>query len=275
MGIKYGVAESIGFRSQMEDSHALWDIDDEHLFAAEVYDGHVGSRAAVIAAEILTPYFLSFLRAERAGGPTEGLSFRERIRKAYLSTDAYIIGQKIRSGAAAATLHIMEGKFCAANSGDSRVIIDTRGGAVQLSVDHKPDLPAEKERIEGLGGKVVFLDTPRLQGMLAMSRALGDVQLRPFLTPEPHVVEGLLAKENRFAILACDGVWDVLTPEEAMIIVHKEDDPQRAADAIQGQATARGSTDNITVIVLDLRPHTGGLGRDRMEIIAVLDKGSE
>jgi len=91
-----------------------------------------------------------------------------------------------------------------------------------------------------------------------MSRALGDQELRPFLTPEPRVVEGRLGRENRFALLACDGVWDVLSLKEAMEIARGKNDPQKAADEIERRARDLGSTDNITVIVLDLRAARAG-----------------
>jgi protein phosphatase 1L len=274
MKIRYGAAESVGLRSRMEDSYALWEIEDQDLFGAEVYDGHNGSLAATIAAEILTPRLLSFLKTEK-GDKAEPLTFRDQIRQAYLSTDTYIIGHGIESGAAAATLHIVNGKFCAANSGDSSVVIDTEKKAVQLTLDHKPDLPAEMARIRRLGGQVKFLDLPRLQGVLAISRALGDPQLRPFLTPEPRVVEGLLGRENRFAVVACDGLWNVLAPEEVMAMVRGAADPQGVADKIVARAIALGSTDNITVIVLDLKSYTNTLRRRKMKIIAVLDKAEE
>ena len=144
MDIRYGIAESIGFRSRMEDSHAVWDVDDQDLFAAEVYDGHNGPLAATIAAEILTPHLLSSLRGEPANR-VEKFPLREQIRKPYLSTDEYIIGQGIESGAAAATLHIVDGKFCAANSGDSRVIIDQKLTLELLfkQIGGNPQLPGQ------------------------------------------------------------------------------------------------------------------------------------
>ena len=273
MEIRYGIAESIGLRPRMEDSHTIWDVAEEGLFAAEVFDGHGGSLAATVAAEGLTPHILSLLRDSRRHEDVGRMTFREMVRKGYLSTDTYIIGQGIECGTAGATLHIMDGRFCAANVGDSRVVIDTDREAVQLTVDHKPDLPTELERIEAMGGRVTFHGVPRLQGYLAMSRALGDQELRPFLTPEPRVVEGRLGRENRFALIACDGVWDVLSLKEAMEIARGKDDPQKAADAIERRARDLGSTDNITVIVLDLRAYTGGLDRQKMEILGVLDKG--
>lgn len=273
MEISYGLAESIGHRSRMEDTYVLRDEPEANLFSAEVYDGHGGSAAAVKAAEFLTPFLLSSIR-------TQGKARRYKpfladlVRKAYLATDEYILAQGIESGAVAATLHIVGDRFCAANVGDARVVISRDEGASQLTEDHKPDVPAERGRIERFGGSVVRLDVARLQGTLAVSRAFGDPGLRPYLTAEPRLCEGLLGRENSHAVVACDGIWDVLSPDEAIGIVRRHGDPQKAAEAIEKGARARASLDNITVLVLDLRQHTARLRRKGMTILSIMDQGT-
>ncbi len=275
MNILYGIADDIGFRPSMEDAHAVWDIEEEGLFSAEVYDGHAGSIAAHAASEMLTPQFLSLLRAERTKSPDDRKLDRELLREAYLTTDQYILNRGTQSGTAVATLHIFGDRFIAANAGDARVVMGTEDGAMQLTLDHKPHLPEERSRIEASGGRVMFYDVPRVQGILAMSRALGDPGLRPYVSAEPRVIEGLLASSNDFAVVACDGVWDVLTPDDVIGIVRKVGDAQRAAERVVADALAAGSTDNVTVIVLDLREQTRHLARETMEILAVLDRASD
>ena len=276
MKIVYGIAEDIGFRPSMEDAHAIWEIEEEDVFSAEVYDGHAGSTAAHLAAEMLTPEFLSLLRAERTKSLDGRRGDRELLREAYLATDAYILTRATdNSGTAAATLHVFGDRFLAANAGDTRVVMGTAQGAMQLTLDHKPHLSDERSRIEALGGRVVFYDVPRVQGVLAMSRALGDLSLKPYVSAEPRVVEGLLAPENDFAIVACDGVWDVLKPGDVISMVRDVGEVTRAAERVVAEALASGSTDNVTVIVLDLRQHTAELARKKMEILAVLDHAGE
>ena len=68
--------------------------------------------------------------------------------------------------------------YCA-NAGDSRTVMCERGQAVELSFDHKPDLPEERNRIMKAGGEVV---EGRVNGMLALSRAIGDFDYK-ILTP--------------------------------------------------------------------------------------------
>lgn len=273
MKILYGIAEDIGYRPSMEDAHAIW--QEENLFAAEIYDGHGGAMAAFLASESLTPHFLSLLKVERAKPLHERESDAELLRAAYLAADQYICSRHTTSGTAAATIHLLDDHFLAANVGDSRVVIGTGSRAIQLTIDHKPDLPEERARIEGLGGKVISWDVPRVQGVLAMSRALGDPGLKPFVSPDPRIVEGRLGAENNFVVVACDGVWDVLTPEEVMTVVWDVEEPNQAAESIVSRALASGSTDNVSVIVLDLRNHTRSLARKQMEIISVLDRANE
>jgi len=75
--------------------------------------------------------------------------------------------------------------------------------------------------------------------------------------------------------VACDGVWDVLTLQEVMDTVREVADPNQAAQKIVDIALASGSTDNVSVIVLDLRDHTRGLAREKMEIVSVLDRANK
>ena len=275
LNILYGVAEDIGLRPDMEDAHAIFDIQEEGLFSAEVYDGHGGRDAAYAASEMLTPHFLSLLRSERSRPASDKRPDHELLREAYLAADRYMTDRGIVSGTAAATCHIIGDRFFAANVGDSRVVLGVRRDAVQLTLDHKPNVPAERLRIESLGGVVITHAVPRVQGILAMSRALGDRVLKPYVSGEPRIVEGLLGSENDFAIVACDGVWDVLTPKDVIGVARDVGDPQPAAERIVAKALGAGSGDNVTVIVLDLRQHTAQLARKKMEILAVLDQANE
>jgi protein phosphatase 1L len=197
----------------------------------------------------------------------------ELIREAYLSVDAHLIERGIKSGTTAANLYLIGDRFLAANAGDTRVIIGTRKGFSFLTKDHKPDLPEERARIESLGGRVLSYGAPRVEGILAMSRALGDTGLKPYVSSEPRIVEGYPGKENDYAVLACDGVWDVLTPDDVIKIVRTVTDPWRASEEISKKALDHGSTDNITVIVLDLREYVKGLKRKNMEITGIVDCG--
>ncbi len=270
MKIRYGIAETIGFRREMEDAHSVREEKDIGLFCAEVYDGHAGSLAAAIASEVLTLYFL---RRFREGGTADGEGFTpEALREAYLATDRHILDQGTESGTAAATFYLHKGRFLAANVGDVRIVIGEGGGAVLLTIDHRPDLPEETARIEALGGRVISLDVPRVEGSLAMSRALGDAPLKPFVTAEPRIAEGVLGRQDSLAIIACDGIWDVLTPEEAVALALRARKPGEAARLLQVTATERGSTDNITAVVLGLSAYTARCKHASLQVTRILDR---
>jgi len=263
--IAAGVCEHIGMRETMEDAHAV--RERPGCFSAEVFDGHYGPLAARTAAAFLTPCFWSLLEANRHEEARR--SDLELLREAYLRTDDFIISRGIMGGAAAATLHLLGESFLAANVGDARIVIGTAGGSELLTMDHRPELPEERGRIESLGGRVIYLDIPRVQGELAISRALGDAHLKPYVSAEPRILEGRLGRENDWAVLATDGIWDIITPAEAVLASRKSGDPQDAAELIVSIACWRGAHDNMTVIVLDLRGCTRELTRSYMEISAI------
>ncbi|MCX5813675.1 MAG: PP2C family protein-serine/threonine phosphatase [Proteobacteria bacterium] len=255
MNISYGFIEDIGRRTSMEDSHAIYHAPEKLFFSAEIYDGHGGKRAAQIAAEMLTPCFLHLWTREAEKPLKERRGELELLRQSYIEVDDHILNIGVESGTTAATFYIIDKKFIASNVGDTRVIIGTKAGVDLLTIDHKPSLPEERSRIEKSGGFISGYGTPRVQGVLAISRALGDASLKPFVSSEPRIVEGRLERENDFVILACDGVWDVLTPQEVIGIARSVENPQEGARQIKEAALEYGSADNISVFVLDLRAY--------------------
>ena len=97
------------------------------------------------------------------------------------------------------------------NAGDSRAVLGIKGRAKPLSYDHKPQNEAEKQRIQDAGG---FVDFGRVNGNLALSRAIGDFDFKKgaSLTPEkqivtafPDVIEHEISADDEFIVIACDG----------------------------------------------------------------------
>jgi protein phosphatase 2C family protein 2/3 len=113
----------------------------------------------------------------------------------------------------------------AINAGDSRSVASIASRALALSVDHKPGDEKERERIEKAGG---FVEFNRVNGNLALSRALGDFAFKgnDKLPAEEQIVSGCpeVVVENvddewEFVLLACDGIWDVLGNQESDPII--------------------------------------------------------
>jgi len=154
-----------------------------------------------------------------------------------------------------------------ANCGDSRAVLSRAGTPYRLSRDHKPELDDEQERIEKYGGKVLDFNGKRVMGLLAMTRAFGDHFLRDVgVIAEPEITAIDRTAEDEFLILGSDGLWDVLGDREACDLTQRcfqraeerragpETASRVAASVLMRAALDRGSGDNITVVVVDLRP---------------------
>ena len=115
-----------------------------------------------------------------------------------------------------------------------------------LTEDHKPDLEPEKRRIEALGGFVSFIGCWRAMGILAMSRAIGDLFLKPYVSAEPDVRAMPIVAADEFIVLASDGVYDVLNNEQVVQIARSAASPEEAAHLLTESAYVAGSLDNAT-----------------------------
>jgi len=95
-------------------------------------------------------------------------------------------------------------------AGDSRAVIQRDGSSIALTSDHKPEREDEAARIRSAGGRIVRSNGAlRVMGMLAMSRAVGDHYLRPYVIAEPEVSCMVRCHGDQVLILATDGLWDV------------------------------------------------------------------
>mmetsp|Transcript_17753 Transcript_17753/g.43419 ORF Transcript_17753/g.43419 Transcript_17753/m.43419 type:complete len:233 (-) Transcript_17753:56-754(-) len=153
-----------------------------------------------------------------------------------------------------------------ANLGDSRGVLCRGGSAVEITSDHKPNRPDELERVRSVGGTVARVantwrvfdaETSARQGpsaMLAVSRAFGDRDLKKpkkIVSAVPEITVIPLSPIDLFLVLACDGVWDVLSNQEVVDIVSDHwENPEEAARAVRDAAVSKGSADDITVIVV-------------------------
>lgn len=152
------------------------------------------------------------------------------------------------SGTTAVTLVKQGQDLVIGNVGDSRAVLGTRVqdnslSAVQLTVDLKPNLPGEAERIRRCKGRVFALhDEPEVARVwlphndspgLAMARAFGDFCLKDFgLISVPDVSYRRLTERDEFIVLATDGVWDVLSNKEVVEIVASAPSQTTAARAL-------------------------------------------
>ena len=133
-------------------------------------------------------------------------------------------------------------KIYFANAGDSRSVICKNGIAFPMSIDHKPELDIEKNRIYKADG---WVSDGRVKGNLNLSRSLGDLEYKQnkklpaedqMITANPDVVVESLTNDVNFIILACDGIWDCMTNQEICDFVTdrlKKDPNQRLSKIVE------------------------------------------
>lgn len=161
------------------------------------------------------------------------------------------------SGCTANTAMITPTHILCANAGDSRCVLSTKKGLKTMSSDHKPSGAAERKRIEAAGG---IVHRNRVDGDLAVSRTLGDFayKQRFDLPPEkqkvscePDIVCYQRDDSNdEFIILACDGLWDVMSNEDAVGNVRHiqnlgESNPMLIAEEMTDIALEKGAAYKI------------------------------
>ncbi|KAF4347538.1 hypothetical protein CsatB_007256 [Cannabis sativa] len=175
------------------------------------------------------------------------------------------------SGSTACVAIIRNNQLVVANAGDSRCVISRKGQAYNLSRDHKPDLEVEKERILKAGG---FIHAGRVNGSLNLARAIGDMEFKQnkFLPAEKQIVTASpdintveLCDDDEFLVLACDGIWDCLTSQQLVDLIHEQLQLEsklsavceKVLDRCLAPSTVNGEgCDNMTMILVQFKKPT-------------------
>ncbi|KAJ3059387.1 Protein phosphatase 2C 1, partial [Podochytrium sp. JEL0797] len=219
-----------------------------------IYDGHAGKAAADWSGANLHETFRTLL-TESPTTPIPTL-----LNEAFVRTDAQLSSKRISSGCTAivAFTRIEEripGEkqrvLYTANVGDARAVLSRDGTALRLSYDHKGTDSHETQRILESGGFVV---NGRVNGVLAVTRALGDMSMKDYIIGNPYTTETILHDSDTHLILACDGLWDVCSDQESIEFVTDPErvvgDVQSASEELLALALEQGSTDNLSVMVV-------------------------
>jgi len=134
-----------------------------------------------------------------------------------------------------------------ANAGDARAVLCRAGKAVRLTYDHKGADRQEAKRIQDAGG---FVLNNRVNGVLAVTRSLGDSSMKEFVVGAPYTTETHLTANDEFLILACDGLWDVASDQQAVDLVRDDQDVNVAAKKLMQHALDEGTRDNVTILIV-------------------------
>ncbi|KAL2872182.1 PP2C family serine/threonine-protein phosphatase [Aspergillus lucknowensis] len=266
-----------GWRISMEDAHAaVLDLQakqagssdkptdpDKRLAFFGVYDGHGGDKVALFAGDNVHKIIA---RQESFGkGDIE-----QALKDGFLATDRAILEdpkyEEEVSGCTAAVSVISKHKIWVANAGDSRSVLGVKGRAKPLSFDHKPQNEGEKARISAAGG---FVDFGRVNGNLALSRAIGDFEFKksPELSPEQQIVTAYpdvtvhdLSDDDEFLVIACDGIWDCQSSQAVVEFVRR---------GIAAKQDLYRICENMMDNCLASNSETGGVGCDNMTMIII------
>ncbi|XP_031250634.1 probable protein phosphatase 2C 6 [Pistacia vera] len=289
-GLNWGFASVIGRRREMEDAIAVRpafmsrtcdhvggctapgsrtsaEISPVHFFG--VYDGHGGSQVAKFCAERMHEVIAEEWDREAFDGCGWQKKWEMAFSSGFKRTDNEVLTEAIAPemvGSTAVVTVLSGCQIITSNCGDSRAVLCRGTETIPLTVDQKPDRHDELLRIEGEGGKVINWNGARVFGVLAMSRAIGDWYLRPWIIPAPEITFVTRSDEDECLILASDGLWDVMTNEEVGEVarrmlrrrrrmINEEVSPAQAvADNLKDIAYGKNSSDNISIIVVDLKP---------------------
>jgi len=253
-----------GLRKSNEDAHNIIlngkgkyaNYKKVNLFG--IYDGHGGKEVSTYLSKNLPKYFLN----NKVTYPLHSkyiVSVYDDIQKKLKNTSyAYHAGS---------TCLLMINYYLGKdqyvnimNTGDCRATLCRDSMAIPLTKDHKPHWPEERARIEKLGGKIIWDGYDYRIKDLSVSRAFGDIDSTPYVTHRPDVFRYKITKNDKFIIMGCDGLWDVINDQDAVNYVltmcYNMATKQRInkniniSDKLTQYALKKGSTDNVSVIVI-------------------------
>jgi protein phosphatase 2C family protein 2/3 len=264
---KYKVGSSCmqGWRINMEDAHthilSLPGDQDASFFG--VFDGHGGEKVAHYAGNHLHKLVIDSHHYR------EG-NIEDAIRFAFLKLDEDMTrDEDLKDDLAGSTANIVllkNNRIYCGNVGDSRAVASVSGRVQELSFDHKPSNELEAKRIVAAGGWVEF---NRVNGNLALSRAFGDFVFKKNNTkrPEEQIVTAFpdvavheITSDHEFIVLACDGIWDVLSSQEVVDFVRVRIAQHMEPDVICEELMTRCLAPDCQM---------GGLGCDNMTVVLV------
>ena len=143
------------------------------------------------------------------------------------------------------------------NLGDSRLsIVYSNGESKSVTTDHKPDHPNEKSRINKMGGQI-YKDSESVFriGDLSLSRAFGDGDNAPYISQKPDVFYKKITPHTKYIVMACDGLWDVVESEDIGKVIMELNikKPENIAVELANWTLDQGSTDNISIIIIEVK----------------------
>lgn len=264
-----GIAEAQGWRPSMEDAFVVELEQLQGTSVVGVFDGHGGAIVSRYAAQALVAHVAQELLAAEVQGPESlGAALVRALGAVEGALRADLAGQKLeQTGSTAICVAVDKRSIASCWLGDSRAVLSVAGSATPLSFDHRPSMEAERARITRAGAHVF---RGRVNGTLAVSRALGDTLYKAVAGLDPGAQPVSAAPEcvarprldaDEFVVVACDGVWEKCTNQQAVAFVRaayarRLTRPHQIARKLVEWCLLAGSTDNMTAAVYLLNTAT-------------------
>ncbi|EKE41968.1 protein phosphatase, putative [Entamoeba nuttalli P19] len=239
-------------RRTMEDAHVICDplieVEGRVYSLYAIFDGHRGRTAAQHCAKIVKDKIKEVLQRKDEG-------FEEMMQDAMYEMDMSLKENGIEYSGCCALMCIIEIKekkriIHMANCGDSCGIIIGTNEVIPMSEEHKATNENEAQRIKESGGMII---NGRVSGDVAVTRGLGDHHLKQWVVSEPFVKEVEWQEDYKYIVLGCDGLWDTLNGKQIKEVLESNNcEFTSSAKSLTQLAIGKGSTDNITTIVLKL-----------------------
>ena len=296
-GVAVAAVGMVGQRPEYEDEHLVEELPIQGHLLLGIFDGHNGHHSAQYAKTNLARILQQTVewKAYSAEEPRSAATLGAALTQAFIALDRELKTVYLTSGTTATVVVVTPRMLVCANAGDSRTVLgQVDGTAIALSVDHKPNLPGERARIEAAGGTVVADETDhgagagagsgfgidlvwRINGQAACSRGFGDFDLKggEGLGPGEQQVSCVpdvtihRRDDDRddFLLLASKGLFDVLTQGDALaharrVVGDEYAEPSLllACEELLDLAFSRRSLDNISAVLVRLPAARLGLG---------------
>eukprot|EP00759_Apiculatamorpha_spiralis_P046150 PhF_6_TR42713/c0_g1_i1/m.64524/K04461/PPM1B, PP2CB; protein phosphatase 1B len=224
-GVRVVAVGMQGWRKTMEDAVCV-SLRDDGISFLGVFDGHVNGDTAVYCAEKLPAYVDKALSSVDMSSPG---AVSEALVEAFVSCDVNhrSSSDTVISGSTATTCIFTPVHIVCASCGDARSVLYRKDSVVSLSVDHKPELESEQDRIVAAGLSVV---NGRVDGKLGVSRGFGDYYFKnDALRPDaqavscvPQITFASREDTDAFLVLGCDGIWEVIKEADLGALLTKE-----------------------------------------------------
>lgn len=257
-------ASLIGGRESNEDAHIIFKNNNIEMYG--ICDGHGGNKVSKLLSELMPKLILK----NKINYPLN----KKDIIQLYNSIQKKICKLPFGSECGSTCILIIiftignKKSLYSINVGDSRAIMCSfiKNKSINnlpytiypLSYDHKPIHPFERKRIEQMGGIITMDGTTFRIGDLSLSRAFGDCDNK-YTYPTPDIVNKNISVNDKFVVIGCDGLFDVIDNETVINIIlslcydakgNRKNKQLNIADMLANHAIENGSTDNVSVIVI-------------------------